>query len=109
MQVVPSQKITGKDVNGNNITAPADSDDFTSTDPLIPSQRIQHFKLAADNSFNIGRDRLTVTLGYQRNQRQEFGNVEDPGEKELYFDLNTFNYNLQYHFAERTIGKQPSA
>ena len=98
-------KITGKDVNGNNITAPADSDDFTSTDPLIPSQRIQHFKLATDNSFNIGRDRLTVTLGYQRNQRQEFGNIEDPAEKELYFDLNTFNYNLQYHFAEKNNWK----
>ena len=75
--------------------------DFTSTSPDIPRQRIQHFKIATDNSFNIGKDRLTLTLGYQRNQRQEFGNVLDPEEKNLYFDLGTINYNLQYHFAEK--------
>jgi len=98
-------KITGIDANGDNILAPATSSDFSSTDPFIPSQRIQHFKLATDNSFNIGRDRLTLTFGYQRNQRQEFGNVENPGEKELYCDLNTFNYNLQYHLAEKNNWK----
>lgn len=75
--------------------------DFTSTDPFVPQQRIQHFKIAADNSFRIGHDRLTVVAGYQRNQRQEFGNVLDPGEKELYFDLGTVNYSIQYHFAEK--------
>ncbi len=75
--------------------------DYKSTDPLIPLQRIQHFKAAVDNSFNTGRNRITFTLGYQRNQRQEFGNVLDPGEKTLYFALGTVNYNLQYHFAEK--------
>lgn len=75
--------------------------DFKSTDPFVPQQRIQHFKIAADNSFRVGQDRLTFVVGYQRNQRQEFGNVLDPGEKELYFDLGTVNYNLQYHFAEK--------
>jgi iron complex outermembrane receptor protein len=75
--------------------------DFKSTTPYIPRQRIQHFKIAADNSFNVGKDRLTVVLGYQQNQRQEFGNVLEPGEKELFFDLGTVNYNLQYHFAEQ--------
>ncbi len=64
------------------------------TNPDIPRQRIQHFKIATDNSFNIGKDRLTLTLGYQRNQRQEFGNVLNPDEKALYFDF-------QYHFAEQ--------
>lgn len=75
--------------------------DFKSTDPFVPGQRIQHFKIAADNSFRIGDDRLTLVLGYQRNQRQEFGNVLDPSEKELFFDLGTVNYDLQYHFAEK--------
>jgi iron complex outermembrane recepter protein len=75
--------------------------DFKSTSPFIPRQRIQHFKIATDNSFRIGRDRLTFVIGYQRNQRQEFGNVLDPGEKELFFDLNTVNYNIQYHFTEQ--------
>lgn len=75
--------------------------DSKSTDPFVPGQRIQHFKIAADNSFRLGKNRLTLTLGYQRNQRQEFGNVLDPEETELYFDLGTVNYNLQYHFAEK--------
>jgi iron complex outermembrane recepter protein len=79
----------------------ATNKDFHSTDPYIGRQRIQHSKIAADNSFNIGKDRLTLTLGYQRSQRQEFGNVLDPGEKALYFDLGTVNYNLQYHLAEQ--------
>jgi iron complex outermembrane receptor protein len=90
-------------VNDNGIESEeiATDKDFKSTDPYIPRQRVQHFKIATDNSFNIGKDRLTFILGYQRNQRQEFGNVLDPGETELFFDLNTVNYNFQYHFNEQ--------
>ncbi len=98
---VTGQFLKPVDNNGTAEEAVAEGKDFTSTDPFIPRQRIQHFKVATDNSFNIGSDRLTVLVGYQRNQRQEFGNVLDPGEKELYFDLNTVNYNVQYHFAEK--------
>jgi iron complex outermembrane receptor protein len=87
--------------NGTEQEVVAAGSDFTGTDPAIPRQRIQHFKIATDNSFNVGKARLTLTVGYQRNQRQEFGNVLDPEEKALYFDLNTVNYNLQYHFAEK--------
>lgn len=93
------------DNGGTEEEAIAAGKDFTSTDPFVPRQRIQHFKLVSDNSFNVGYDRLTVLVGYQRNQRQEFGNVLDPGEKELYFDLNTVNYNVQYHFAEKNNWK----
>jgi iron complex outermembrane receptor protein len=90
-------------VNDNGVESQeiATDKDFKSTDPYIGRQRIQHTKIAIDNSFNIGKDRLTFTLGYQRNQRQEFGNTLDPEEKALYFDLNTVNYNVQYHLAEQ--------
>lgn len=91
--------------NGTAEEAIATDADFKSTHPYIPRQHIQHFKITTDNSFNIGKDRLTFNLGYQRNQRQEFGNVLEPDEKELYFDLNTVNYNLQYHFAEKNNWK----
>src|SRR4030095_14116980 len=89
-------------VNDNGVESEeiAIDNDFKSTDPYIPKQRIQHTKIAIDNSFNIGKNRITFTLGYQRNQRQEFGNILDPEEKALYFDLNTVNYNVQYHLAE---------
>lgn len=79
--------------------------DFKSINPFIGRQRIQHFKVAADNSFNAGKNRITFTLGYQQNQRQEFGNVLDPGEKALSFGLGTINYSLQYHFAEKNNWK----
>jgi iron complex outermembrane receptor protein len=79
---------------------PSDND-FESTNPQIPKQEIRHFKIAADNSFNIANARLTVNAGYQRNQRIEFGNADDPSEKELYFDLNTITFSGIYHLAEK--------
>lgn len=76
------------------------SSDNNGTLPGIPWQHIQHTKLVSDNSFNIGNGRLTAVFGYQRNQRMEYGNIDDPSERELYFDLNTGTYNLAYHFRE---------
>jgi iron complex outermembrane receptor protein len=79
--------------------------DFKSLHPYIPKQRIRHTKIVSDNSFRFGKNHLTVVTGYQRNQRQEFGNILQPGEYNLYFDLGTFNYSLQYHFAEKNNWK----
>jgi iron complex outermembrane recepter protein len=76
-------------------------DDFNSISPQIPRQSVQHTKIASDNSFNIGNGRLALVAGLQRNQRMEFGNADDPDEKELYFDLRTFTYNAAYHLPER--------
>lgn len=75
--------------------------DFKSTDPYVPGQRIRHTKIVTDNSFNIGKDRLTAIVGYQLNQRQEFGDVLDPSASESYFYLPSVNYNIQYHLAEK--------
>jgi iron complex outermembrane recepter protein len=75
--------------------------DYKSRTPATPAQHVQHFKAILDNHINIGVNHLSVNLGYQRNQRMEFGNVLDPGEKELYFDLHTINYHVQYHLADR--------
>ncbi|MBE7169765.1 MAG: TonB-dependent receptor [Williamsia sp.] len=72
--------------------------DFNSITPSVPFQSIRHFKVIADNSFRVGTGRLSLNLGWQRNQRQEFGNADDPAEQSLYFDLHTFNYNTAYHF-----------
>ena len=83
----------------------ANSRDFKSINPYIPRQRIRHFKITLDNSFNVGKNRLVFNVGYQRNQRKEFANVLDPGEAELFFDLNTVDYNLQFQFAEKNNWK----
>lgn len=74
--------------------------DYKSTVPTVPYQNVRHLKAALDNSFRIGKNRLTATIGVQRNERTEFGNILQLKEKSLYFDLKTVNYNLQYHLAE---------
>ncbi len=92
-----------KPINNNGVEgeAIASNDDFKSIDPTIPKQSIQHFKIASDNNFKLGNNKITFVLGYQRNQRKEFSNVLAPHEAPLYFDLHTVNYTLQYHLAEQ--------
>ncbi|MES2850705.1 MAG: TonB-dependent receptor [Bacteroidota bacterium] len=88
-----------KPMADGNETAATD-EDFKSTTPLIPYQHIRHFKIATDNSFKLGRNRLTLNIGYQRNQREEFGNPDDLNERELFFDLKTITYTAQFHLRE---------
>ena len=79
--------------------------DFKTTAPQIPKQEIRHFKVASINSFNIRNARLSLNAGYQRNQRTEFGNPDDPFEKELFFDLNTVTFSGIYHAFEKNSWK----
>lgn len=90
-----------REVNNNGIATKmvTTSHDYSGIQPDIPRQRVQHFKVALDNRFNIGRGKLTTNFGFQNNKRKEFADVLNPNEPELYFDLNTFTYHLQYHFA----------
>ncbi len=67
---------------------------------FVPQQRVQHNKIVSDNNFAFKKSRLKVNLAYQNNLRQEFGNAEDPLEKSLFFDLKTFNYNMQWQLPE---------
>ena len=92
-------------VNGSMEEQVANAADFNSTTPNIPYQYIQHTKYVLDNSINWGTGKLKVNLGYQRNQRQEFGNVLDPSEKSLYFDLGTLNFSFQYLLPEKNNWK----
>lgn len=71
--------------------------DFRSIDPFVPYQHVQHFKLSADNSFNAGKNKLDVLLGYQRNQRKEFGDPDNVNDPEAYFDLKTVNYAVKWN------------
>jgi iron complex outermembrane receptor protein len=81
-----------------HIATPAELD---SRDMTTPYQYVRHFKIASDNNFSLGRDRLLVNIGFQRNQRQEFGNPAAKYTPDLYFDLKTVNYSVQYNIAER--------
>jgi len=83
------------------LTARANNQDFKTSTPLIPYQHIRHFKIATDNNIKFGKNYLTFNLGFQQNQREEFGNPDDVNERSLFFDLKTFTYTGQFHFAEK--------
>ncbi|HVK97734.1 MAG TPA: TonB-dependent receptor [Flavisolibacter sp.] len=80
------------------IDVPVTDEDFKGTQPGIPYQGVQHFKLTSENSFRLSTGRISLNAGWQRNQRKEYGEADDPDEESLYFDLGTFNYNTAYHF-----------
>jgi len=88
-----------KPLEGGRI-ATATINDFKSINPLIPFQHIQHFKIASDNSIKLGDQHLNFNIGWQQNQREEFGNPDDLNERALFFDLKTLTYTAQFHFNE---------
>ncbi len=77
----------------------ATDEQLKSKDFITPYQHVEHFKIALDNSFASGKNRVAATVAFQRNQRRELGNPDAPSVPDLYFDLKTVNYNLQYQFA----------
>lgn len=81
-------------------TARAVTADFNSTQPEIPYQHIRHFKMASDNNFSIGKNHLLLNIGFQHNQREEFGNPDNVVERALYFDLKTITYTARFNLAE---------
>lgn len=85
---------------GSPVERIATEADLNTRSLFVPKQRVIHHKLILDNNFSIKKSRLKLTLGYQENQRKEFGNPENPAEKSLFFDLKTINYNLQWEFPE---------
>ncbi len=78
----------------------ATKSELDSRELVTPKQFITHFKIASDNNFSVGKNRLAVNVGYQRNQRKELGDPDAPYTPGLHFDLHTINYNLQYNVAE---------
>lgn len=85
---------------GSPLERIATKSDLDTRELFVPQQRVQHNKIVSDNNFAINKSRLKLNLAYQNNLRQEFGNAEEPDEKELFFDLKTFNYNLQWQLPE---------
>lgn len=74
----------------------ANNKDYKSYTPNIPFQKVNHFKAVLNNSFVMGNGSLKATLGFQQNQRKEFGNILTPAQYQLYFLLNTLNYDVRY-------------
>ena len=71
------------------------------THDLIIHQHVRHYKAVWDNSFAIGNGRLGVRLGFQENLRQEANDATLGNVYNIYYFLNTFNYDVRYAFAEK--------
>lgn len=88
-----------KSVNDSESVRVTSSDlkNYTSGTPF---QKISHQRLFINNQFILGRSRLSFNVGYQLNQRQEFGNPQKPDEYGLYFFLPTWNYDAKFFLPE---------
>ncbi len=75
--------------------------DFKSYTPVTPYQEIHHYKAVLNNTFLFGNGSLKTTIGFQQNQRQEFGDVLKKDQYGLYFLLNTTSYDVKYFFPEK--------
>ena len=54
----------------------------------------------SNNYFILRKGTINLDLGFQNNKRKEFGDVLNPNDMALFFDLITFNYNLRYNLEE---------
>ncbi len=87
-------------LNGIEKEATVTNEELNSYHLFIPHQEISHFRISNTTNVYLGSSRLQLNVGIQRNQRKEFGEVLNDQIKNLYFDLNTLNYNLTYFLPE---------
>jgi iron complex outermembrane recepter protein len=73
---------------------------LNSFDIGLPHQIINHLRLTSNNYFVLNKGTINLDLGIQNNKRREFGDVLNPNNTALFFDLTTFNYNIRYNFPE---------
>ena len=94
-----------KDVPSGDSTlaVPVTDGDLRGYGLAVPQQQINHLRIGTDNSFIVGDNggRLGLQVSYQQNLRREFGNVLDPAENSLYFQLRTVDYSLRYFLPEQ--------
>lgn len=81
---------------GSPLARIATREDLRGRKTWIPNQQVTHDRFVSDNQWTLGRSQLKANLAWQRNQRIEYGNPEVPTERELYFDLNTWNYTFHW-------------
>ncbi len=76
------------------------SNDLNSRSIGFPHQVINHQRIIYNNYFILNKGTLNVDLGFQNNKRREFGDVLNPNNTALYFDLSTFNYSARYNIED---------
>ncbi len=93
--------------NRSNIGIPEEiSPSTTSKELELPFQEIDNHIVSLDNRFFLDNSMVSLKAGYLFNDRREF--EDSPDVAALRLKLNTFNYDLKYHFPKwgkwETIG-----
>ena len=84
---IEEQTVTDSDLSGYKIG--------------IPRQDIGHLKISSTSKFFLDQSILSLNLAFQQNSRKEFANPLDEQSEELFFLLNTFNYDVKYLLPEK--------
>ena len=87
-------------VNGNVEEQTVSDNDLTGYDINFPKQDINHLKIGSNNRFVFNNSLLSVNFAYQQNNREEFADPLNPLSPELFFRLNTFNYDTKFLLPE---------
>ena len=70
--------------------------DLVSYTPALINQTIRHYKLVWDNDIAIGNSKIIARFAWQQNRRQENNDITQPDVSNIYYYLNTVNYDLRY-------------
>tara|TARA_R110000868_G_scaffold4211_13_gene26661 strand:+ start:65488 stop:67707 length:2220 start_codon:yes stop_codon:yes gene_type:complete len=88
--------------NNSNLGIPEEiGEQTTERSPIRPNQTIDNHILSTKNNLLFDKSSLDLTLGYTSNIRKEFEEGEEGAA--LHMNLNTFNYNVQYHLPKYGI------
>ena len=87
-------------INSNEDDVTATDEDYKGYKVGFPHQEINHLRLTSNNYFLLKNGTINADFAFQNNKRKEFADATNPDEKELFFDLNTFNYNVRYNVKE---------
>lgn len=96
-----------RDSNGNFTYINQNGDEVTATNSDLkgykigfPKQKIGHLRFTLNNYFLLKSGTINADFAFQNNKRKEFADATNPNDTELFFDLNTFNYNIRYNLKE---------
>ena len=82
---------------GTNLMA-ATNKELNSYGLAWPHQNVSHQRIASNNLFRLKKQVIYLDLSFQNNKRKEYGSILNPDEIDLFFNLNTFNWNSRINF-----------
>lgn len=87
-------------INSNGDEIVATNSDLKGYKIGFPQQKISHLRVTSNNYFLLKNGAINADFAFQNNKRKELADATNPNDTELFFDLNTFNYNVRYNLKE---------